>query len=207
MPVRDPEFIFHSKEFKDTGLVIWKDFFLVGLKFLDVARVTGITYRAEYEKESSQLLVDKQRHWKTLQLSFYLTIEPNMQHDRRLLYGDKETYYLAAKMLGNLFTIVPFNVLPVGDLKKKPTKVCGYGMLHRWFDGIPLFVHANFKKKITCATLEYYSEPLIHQLGITWNPDYCIQFKSGAYHFKLSDTWPKLFGPETGYANTTNHCF
>ncbi|KAJ3342855.1 hypothetical protein HDU91_000482, partial [Kappamyces sp. JEL0680] len=202
LALRKPDFLFESEEFTSSGLVVWPDYFLARCNS-PIYKIIGRSCKLEYEKESGQLLVDKKRHWSTLQLSLYFTMEKDLQFERRVLYGDKETFYIAANLLEKHSRVVPVQVLPAGD-RQQDGSVCGYAMMQSWFDGVPLFMHANFMKDKKCATVDHFARPWLHGAGISWE-DYCVQFKAGATTKKLSDEWPVIF--DEAYLRTIATCF
>lgn len=200
--VRKPTSLFHSAEFEKTGLVLWSDFFLKRY-FNLVYPITSVGFRLEYERETGQILVNKQKHFKTLLLSYFLTLDYDIQKDRQMLYGDKDSFELAARLLNNPYSTIPHNVIPVGELNLQIGGTCGYGLMQFDFDGFPIFIHAINKKMHSCSPLDYYAEPNFHALGITWDA-WCIRFKSGSTDKPLSATWPDIFGEP--YRNLTSSC-
>ena len=202
--LQNPSFLFQSKQFLHSGLVLWNDFFIKKTPLESpLYKITDTGYRLEYERESGQLLINKSKHSRTLELALYLTLDPDLQKNRILLYGDKDTFELAARLLQLSFTIIPYNVLSAGEWNQEKGHVCGYALMQRWFDGSPLFIHAVFKKIHSCSRLDSYSVPHFHALGITWD-DWCIRFKSGSIDKRLDETWPHIFTKE--YLELTSAC-
>ncbi|KAJ3258836.1 hypothetical protein HK103_003218 [Boothiomyces macroporosus] len=100
-------------------------------------------------------------------LSTYLTQHDKYQQDKRMLYGDKDTFHLSADALGLKYNTVPYVITQVGDYNNG---MCGYAMLQKWFDNEPLFLHTNgLKGRKNCAKLDYYSIPLFYLGGMDFD--------------------------------------
>ncbi|KAJ3323451.1 hypothetical protein HDV06_001728 [Boothiomyces sp. JEL0866] len=185
--LRNPDFIFESPEFKSTGMIVWKDNF-VNKCSTPLYKILDLPCRFEFEKESGQFLVNKSIHYHSLRLSTYLTQHDKYQQDRRMLYGDKDTFHLSADALGKSYNTVPYVITQVGDYNNG---MCGYAMLQKWFDGKPLFLHTNgLKGRKTCAKLDHYSIPIFYLGGMDF--DYggekgCNRYKFGSFHYKIKD--------------------
>lgn len=79
VPVRNPDKVFESKSFVDTGAVLWPDYWKhTGMPILPY--VVGLTeqesekFRPEQTVESGQIVWDKKRHWK-VEIGTYYTPE------------------------------------------------------------------------------------------------------------------------------------
>ena len=114
----------------DAGLVLWRDMSVIDTRnpvwaLLHTAPVAG------YGGESGAVLVDKGRAGaaRALQLAAYMNQHQNAFY--RLVYGDKDTFFLAARALGVPSTLLPF----------LPTVVGRRSFLQAAPDGTPFFVH------------------------------------------------------------------
>jgi Mannosyltransferase putative len=131
-PVRDPAFLFDTPEYARTGAIFWPDYtrFFQGQA---VWTASGIEYRDEPEFESGQIVVDKRRCWKALNVAMHLNEYSDWWY--RLVHGDKETYHLAWRKIGQDYAMPEREVEPLEAT-----------MLQFDFDGRRLFQHRNFAK-------------------------------------------------------------
>ena len=127
VPVANPEFLLASPEFQRTGAIFWPDFGhlppsspiwgLIGLPFVD-----------EPEWEAGQILVDKKKCWRALQLAMWLNEYSDFYY--QFILGDKETFHLAFRKLKKSVSIPQ---TPVRALKNS---LCQHD-----FQGKRLFQH------------------------------------------------------------------
>lgn len=130
---RNMKELFMSRQYNETGLVLTPDinknrpndniFPMLGIKI-------PLNYR---EGESGQILCDKVRSWKPLQLMNFLNSHSDFFY--RHFHGDKETWPLAWMRMN-----VPFHMTPN----------CAWiddGMQHYWFDGTEYTHHACHPKR------------------------------------------------------------
>lgn len=68
--VVNPEFLFRTQQFKETGAIFWPDYGRLSRK-RSIWKICGITYRDEPEFESGQIVVDKARCWQALCLAMW----------------------------------------------------------------------------------------------------------------------------------------
>lgn len=94
VPTRNPEYLFESPQYRLTGTVFWPD----PEKFstsVDSARweVFGVPYRPGPDQESGQLLINKERCHRALQLCNWYNTHSDFFY--RHVYGDKDTFRYA----------------------------------------------------------------------------------------------------------------
>ena len=85
------------------------------------------------EQESGQIVIDKSRHWKPLQLTLWMNAFADFWYKH--IHGDKDTFHLAWRSLGASFTMCPC-------LKNMGNAV----MVQHDTDGRPIFQHRNMAK-------------------------------------------------------------
>ena len=102
VPVRNPEVLFGTPQFLETGAVFWPDRECWEPN-APVWEITGVPFRNERCFESGQVLVDKQKCWQALKLAMWY----NEQFDffYQLVYGDKDTFRLAFRKVGARWAI------------------------------------------------------------------------------------------------------
>ena len=131
-PVRDPSFLFDAPEYRRHGAVFWPDF----SRFAEDQAVwvaSGIPYRDEREFESGQIVVDKARCWRALNVAMHLNEHSDWWY--RLVHGDKDTFHIAWRKIGQTYAMP--NAAP---LALQAT------ILQHDFAGGRLFQHRNFAK-------------------------------------------------------------
>ena len=141
MPLRDPQFLFDSKEFKETGALFWRDFW----KFPSdnpLWQITGLPCEDEWEQESGQLVLDKKRAWKPLLMSMFF--QKNHEFYFKIILGDKDTYRFAWKVTETPYHMMQHHCGIGGRIRQG--RFCGHTMLQPGTDGIFLFAHTTSMK-------------------------------------------------------------
>jgi hypothetical protein len=134
VPLVNPEYLFTTPEFLATGAVFWPDFTKgANKKGFAIWRSFGLRSPDEFEFESGQILLDKQRCWQALYLSWW--INDNSDFFYRYLHGDKETFHLAFRKLKTPYSLIPQPIDPL------PGVMCQHDFLGR-----RIFQHRNVEK-------------------------------------------------------------
>lgn len=141
--LRDPTFLFETDQYLDSGLIVWPDFWKQSY-YNSIWSILNIKCIDEYEVEAGQLVVDIHRHWRSLQFTLYLLLDPVINP---AFLGDKDTFVRAARVYQEPYSFVPHEAVPLGKLSAL-NFYQGYAMLQSWFDHMPLFLHANYLKRI-----------------------------------------------------------
>ncbi len=113
VPVVNPEFLFDTKEFKETGAMFWPDLnYVSGKNAIRIWRSCGLSKPPEREFETGQMVIDKVRCWKALRLCLWLNGNSDFYY--QFIHGDKETFHLAFRKLQKSYTLVqePVHRLP-----------------------------------------------------------------------------------------------
>ena len=115
VPVADPEYLFETKEYQETGSLFWPD--MPNQWGLDITEQAFRTMRlsipgrtrnpahvrpTDYRPfETGQMLIDKHRTWKALQLTRHICDHSDYWWSGQpwLIYGDKSAFYLAWERL------------------------------------------------------------------------------------------------------------
>lgn len=132
VPVKNPEFLFDSPPFRETGAVFWPDFGQFE-KTEIIWKISGLTRPAHPEFESGQIVVDKERCWRALRLALWFNEQSDFYYQH--LHGDKETFHLAFEKLGKSYALIQ---TPIHRL---PGTMCQHD-----FEGNRLFEHRNTDK-------------------------------------------------------------
>jgi hypothetical protein len=130
--VRDPAYLFDAPEYRAAGAVFWPDFDRLAPDRA-IWRICGVPYRDEPEVESGQVVLDKRRCWRALQLTMHLNEHSDFYYE--YVHGDKETFHMAWRMLGQEYAMVPHALEPLEGT-----------MCQHDFHGRRVFQHRNMLK-------------------------------------------------------------
>lgn len=142
--VTDPTYLFGQDNYKRTGVVFWPDFWKTE-QTNPIWRIVDAEDYEEYEQESGQILIDKERCWEALNLCWYFNRKKDTYY--KFLMGDKDTFKFAWKALKQPYHMIP---TPVGYCGYAP--VCnelfsrGIAMVQHDGDGKIIFIHQNMAK-------------------------------------------------------------
>ena len=160
-PVRDPGFLFDSAAYRKLGAVFWPDYGRFA-KGRAVWAATGIKYRDEPEFESGQMVIDKARCWRALNVAMHLNEHSEWWY--RLVHGDKDTFHLAWRKIGQDYA-----------MPAHPVRALDGVMLQYDFAGKLLFQHRNFAKwtlennrRVPGFRLEKECLGFIDELRVQW---------------------------------------
>jgi ADP-heptose:LPS heptosyltransferase len=132
VPVRNPEFLFAARPYRETGAVFWPDYGRFE-KTKVIWQSCGLDMPEGPELESGQMLVDKQRCWRPLRLALWFNEHSDFYYQH--LHGDKETFRLAFHLLRKDYGWVPI----------LPEALVGTMCQHD-FQGRRVFQHRNTDK-------------------------------------------------------------
>ena len=100
--MRDPTYLFYSDEFVATGSLFWPDYWRPANTIFNINRdsmlweLTGVDYLDMLEQESGQVMVDKGRSGRQMEVvMFYAFHQPRLIETLNVAYGDKDLYRLA----------------------------------------------------------------------------------------------------------------
>jgi Mannosyltransferase putative/galactosyl transferase GMA12/MNN10 family/Glycosyltransferase family 9 (heptosyltransferase) len=165
VPVLNPEFLFETSEFKEAGAIFWPDFGGLGPSHA-VWDVCGVDFRKEPAFESGQIVVDKRKCWKALQLCLWYNEHSDFYYEHTL--GDKETFHMAFRKLGQEYA------MPSRPIHRLEGTMCQHD-----FRGRRLFQHRNtakwslFRKNKRIRGFKFESECLAYldDLRQKWDGD------------------------------------
>lgn len=145
-PVRDPAFLFDWAGYREHGAVFWPD--LPGSGGLFPAAlwaVFGVPPACCSPFESGQLVVDKERCWRELNLALHYNAQADYTY--RLLWGDKDTFLLAWRWLGRRYA-----------LTGPPSRWDVHTIVQHDDRGLPLFQH-RCRDKWRLGSVDFDSTP------------------------------------------------
>lgn len=125
-PLVDPEPLFETQEFQDTGIIMWPDLNKCRKDDM-IFPCMGLAVDPNFqEMEAGQLLIDKWRLWEAVRMTVWMNSHSEVFYTS--LYGDKDQWQMALRKFR-----MPFSVADM------PTWI-GCGMIHN-FRGKPAFRH------------------------------------------------------------------
>jgi hypothetical protein len=108
---RDPTDLFEDPGYRDRGAIFFPDGRAERLT-PKAWHIFGIPYHDEPAFESGQLLINKRMWWRTLQLVWHLNSHSDFYYrwngytdPERVLYGDKDTFHMAAWLSNQPYTL------------------------------------------------------------------------------------------------------
>ncbi|GLE03626.1 hypothetical protein PINS_up012528 [Pythium insidiosum] len=141
-PVRDPSYLFETKEYLDTGAMFWPDFWKPGNTIFNIHEnsfvwpVFGLDYVNMFEQESGQVLINRRKHWAAMNVLMYYGFSlPRIHEEMRLVWGDKDLFRFAWMKTDSSFYMIP---RPPGSAGTKHTDYelfCGVTMVQHDPDG------------------------------------------------------------------------
>jgi len=116
--VRNPEFLFETDLYRQTGSLFWPDVKIDGSNVTNATwELLDMPFREEEEFETGQLLIDKRRCWRPMQLTLHLNEYSDYYYTA--FFGDKDTFHLAWRKLTQEYSIIPH----------RPVALDNYGVL------------------------------------------------------------------------------
>ncbi len=101
-PVRNPEFLFEWKKYREWGAVFWPDLALnSSISPAHAWEIFGVSPIEELPTESGQILVNKELCWRELNLALHYNAHADFVY--HILYGDKDTFPVAWQRLGRRY--------------------------------------------------------------------------------------------------------
>lgn len=152
--LQNPEFLFDSPQYIENGALFWPDIQTIEQNNL-LWSVLDLPPQKLRAQESGQLVINKKRGWRPLQLCLHMNKESHFYYKH--IYGDKDTFQLSWKTMGAPFHMMEH--LP-GVLKiTRSVKSWSYGQMQRDFDGNALFCHTttfNWAQRTNYRKLFFY---------------------------------------------------
>lgn len=162
VPVMHPEILFVTPQYLETGAIFWPDFGRME-ETRGMWRATGVPFRDEPEFESGQIVVDKSRAWRALNLTVHYNEHSDFYYQH--VHGDKCTFRFAWHRTQTPFAMPPY-----------PIHALDATMCQHDFWGRRIFQHRNFDK--------WRLDGQNRAIEDFWFEDGCLKFLS-----ELRDQW------------------
>jgi alpha 1,2-mannosyltransferase len=166
IPAVNPEFLFQTPEYEDSGAVFWPDFWETDSNN-QIWEIIGCKSVPMKEQESGQLLINKEKCWKELNLAVYFNRNSNIYYS--LLLGDKDTFRFAWLALKSNFYFISHEVASCGQVDFDGMFL-GNTMVQHTPDGRMCFLHRNLLKwhltrpgKATWTTIKSFKKNAIYK--------------------------------------------
>jgi FkbM family methyltransferase len=132
VPISNPIALFEDTHFKDLGAIFWPDYGRFAPSRA-VWEIFGVPFHNEQEFETGQIVVDKQKCWNALLLTMWYNANSHFYYS--YVYGDKDTFHLAFRKLGQPYAMVRHRIRSLSGT-----------MCQHDFDGKRIFQHRNRAK-------------------------------------------------------------
>lgn len=149
-PVRNPTYLFSTKEYRKDGAMFWPDFWNAQSSiFPDLHtnsfwwNIIGIPYVEMMEGESGQIVIDRRRA--KVQLDLIMFMLQNFDTYETFIFGDKDWFRFAWLMVEKPFYMAQ-NCGTAGLMRSKDDGFCGRTMVQFDPSGRVLFMHRNMAK-------------------------------------------------------------
>eukprot|EP00834_Sanchytrium_tribonematis_P001337 NODE_32_length_37098_cov_1.132760.p7 type:complete len:597 gc:universal NODE_32_length_37098_cov_1.132760:15860-17650(+) len=193
IPMSDPVELFQTREYKETGLMLWPDMWRTD-PFNPIYEVLDLKCINEQEIESGQFLINTKSHFQTILLAQNILRDKDTWY--RLLFGDKDILKWAARYLRKPLFLEPEFPKSLGF--EVQGFYCGQSIVHS-FDGRNRFMHSNLLKhsedirRWNFNGYHYYLDgckitPKFYMLN-NWE---CVSFDNGFWSNNLVSMQPFL---------------
>ncbi|HEY8750123.1 MAG TPA: hypothetical protein VIM11_19215 [Tepidisphaeraceae bacterium] len=103
VPVLNPESLFTSKEYKEHGAIFWPCYHPIEPDH-PIWKICRVEYRDEADFESGQMVINKSRCWRALNLAMHMNENSDFYY--RFTRGDRDTFHMAWRMTGQDYAMV-----------------------------------------------------------------------------------------------------
>lgn len=141
--VKDPAELFDTKEYAEHGALFWPDFWTTAREN-PIWAIVGSEEFGMKEQESGQVLINKEKCWKEINLCRHFNDRSEIYH--RLLMGDKDTFRLAWMALKTPFHMITTEVATCGYTHPRDDRFLGTTMVQHDTQGEIAFLHRNLLK-------------------------------------------------------------
>ncbi|RZJ89171.1 MAG: hypothetical protein EOO20_11680 [Chryseobacterium sp.] len=137
----NPEYLFASEEYENTGAIFWPDYWITSRRN-SIWKIIGGKAIEQAEQESGQLLVNKEKCWRELQLCLYFNRLSKFYY--KIVLGDKDTFRFAWLALKTKFHMIETEAASAGYIYDG--FFFGHTMVQHDTHGKILFLHRNLLK-------------------------------------------------------------
>jgi hypothetical protein len=128
----DPSFLFETDQYAQSGAIFWPDYRSLA-PGRSIWHLCGVSFREEPEFETGQIVIDKKRCWKSLNLTMWMNENSDFFYQH--IHGDKDTFHMAFRKLN-----APY-VMPSTPIHSLQGVMCQHD-----FQARRIFQHRNSHK-------------------------------------------------------------
>jgi alpha 1,2-mannosyltransferase len=139
----DPTYLFDCNEYQSFGAIFWPDAWLTDTAN-PIWQVIESTDYNSVEQESGQILINKERCWKELNLCMYFNLKKDYYYT--MLHGDKDTFRFAWMALKTAYYMINTPVAFGGYYSTADSAFIGISMVQHDCNGKMIFLHRNLLK-------------------------------------------------------------
>lgn len=139
--IKDPALLFNLPQYQEYGAIFWPDYWKTGEEN-PIWKIVKQRYRECPEQESGQMLINKERCWREINLSVHFNNLSHIYH--KILWGDKDTFRFAWMALKTPFSMIQKDVAACGYMDNG--RFLGTTMVQHGPEGDIYFLHRNLLK-------------------------------------------------------------
>jgi len=200
--VRDPNYLFDTQEFVESGAIFWPDFWKPGNTIFNIHEHSyvwdffGLDYVDMFEQESGQVMINRRMHYKALNVLMYYGFSlPRAHEELRLVWGDKDLFRFAWLKSKSSFYMTPRPPGSAGTKHPDYDLFCGVTMVQHDPSGRVIFLHRNTEK------LTYANNRILwtHIQQYKRTSDIADYYVRGANGGKVFPQFKRCFGKDVHY--------
>ena len=157
--LQDPRVVIESKLAQQTGTLFWHDMHAIHHDNL-IWQVLDVPPREGLAGESGVVFLDKEVAWQALYLAAFMNNKQSIFN--RMLWGDKDTFFLACERLGIPYSFVPYPPYSIGY-----SRWSQIAFLQSDTHGVPFFIHLVSGKRYSSSLFGFEQFETI----LTYDPD------------------------------------
>jgi glycosyltransferase involved in cell wall biosynthesis len=176
----NPEALFTHEQYTLSGALFWPDIRHAN-PFNPVWKICDLNPPGSWEWESGQMLIDKTRSWKPLQLTLHLNRWSDFYY--QYVLGDKETFHLAWRLLRSPFSMIETPAEVATGVYGDATRIQHTAVPAIWqhdSQGHRIFLHRTGSKwsawgrNIRCDGFDLHDTCVeaLEELKLAWNGRY-----------------------------------
>ena len=141
--VKDPTYLFDNTFYRAYGAMFWPDYWQTS-ESNPIWDILEVKYFEAYEQDSGQILIDKSKSWRQLQLCTYFNMRKDIYY--KFLYGDKDTFRFAWLALGTPYYMIEYPAGTCGYVSHLDNSFNGMTMVQHDANNEIIFLHRNLVK-------------------------------------------------------------
>ncbi|KAL4145276.1 hypothetical protein PRNP1_012949 [Phytophthora ramorum] len=200
--VRDPNYLFDTQEFVESGAIFWPDFWKPGNTIFNIHENSyvwdffGLDYVDMFEQESGQVMINRRMHYKALNVLMYYGFSlPRAHEELRLVWGDKDLFRFAWLKSKGSFYMTPRPPGSAGTKHPDYDLFCGVTMVQHDPSGRVMFLHRN-TEKLTYANNRILWTHIQQYKRTSSLADYYVRGANGG---KVFPQFKRCFGKDVHY--------